>query len=121
MTAESKKQVIEPDEVLPPAPSTGRRKSAGQDPWKMWMRTFGPLVLGMVVDVVDFGTRIPGPNAFMVGMVATFLMMSLYGLPMRKRIIMAGLAGLYCMIPMTGKMPLATLMGVYAKFAGKRR
>ena len=81
-------------------------------------RAFGPVVAGLIIDLVDLGTF--GPIGlilgFPIGGLAGYWMASCLGLSRRACFLCAILAGLYCMVPFTEMLPLATLVGAYARF-----
>ncbi len=92
----------------PPAPDVGRRLN----------RAFGPIVAGLIIDVVDFATF--GPMGLLFGLpvggLAGYWMGHCLGLS-RKGAFLCGLAaGIYCTIPFTEFLPLATLVGAYVRF-----
>jgi len=73
----------------------------------------GPLAAGAVIDAVDLATF--GPVGIWLGMgvggiVGWWLAPSL-GFSRRYRWLCALLTGLYCTLPMTGFLPVATLVG----------
>jgi len=81
-------------------------------------RIFAPVLAGMLLDSADLLTF--GPFRIMFGMllgaaVALYLC-HLYGLSWRWRIVGALVAGIYCTLPFTGFLPLATLLGLFIRF-----
>jgi hypothetical protein len=115
--------VIEP-EVLPPE-GQGDEPQKPPTAWQRLENAFGPIIGGLVIDLVDFTTF--GPLGFAFGMVlgglAAWWVCSIYHLPLRQRLFWACLAGLYCTVPNTELIPIATLIGAAARFAasGKKK
>jgi hypothetical protein len=76
-------------------------------------RGLGPLAAGAIIDAVDLATF--GPVGVWIGMLAGgavgwWLAPSL-GFSRRHRWLCAALTGVYCTLPMTGFLPVATLVG----------
>ena len=102
-------QVEEQQQVEPPQPAVLTRRLN---------RAFGPIVAGMVIDVVDFATF--GPIGFILGLpvggFAGYWMGRCLGLSRRSSFFCALAAGVYCTLPFTELIPLATLVGAYVRF-----
>lgn len=83
-------------------------------------RAFGPVVAGIILDVLDLATF--GPIGLLagipVGAAAGYWMGSALGLPRGQCIFCAIAGAVYCTIPFTEVLPLATLVGAYARFRG---
>ena len=81
-------------------------------------RAFGPIAAGMIIDLVDLATFGPIGLVFglPVGGVAGFWMGRCLGLSKLASFYCAIAAGIYCTIPFTEAIPLATLVGAYARF-----
>ncbi len=81
-------------------------------------RALGPLAAGLLLDFADLATF--GPigivAGFFVGITVALWICSIYRFPLRTKVIMALLAGLYCMVPMTELLPLATLVAAGCRF-----
>ena len=81
-------------------------------------RAFGPIFAGMIIDLVDFATF--GPIGFILGLpvggFAGYWMGRCLGLSKLASFYCAIAAGIYCTIPFTELLPLATLVGAYARF-----
>jgi hypothetical protein len=79
---------------------------------------FGPIVAGLLIDVMDLSTM--GPIGLICGMPLggglAYWICSIYGIPMKQRWIWVALAGIYCTIPSTGFIPVATFTGAYVRF-----
>jgi hypothetical protein len=75
-------------------------------------RIFGPIVAGFVIDLLDFATF--GPlglwSGLLVGGLVGWWLAPELGFPRHRRGLAALLTGVYCMLPMTGLMPLATIV-----------
>jgi hypothetical protein len=107
--------VVEADGHPAPAmPTTVRRLN----------RAFGPIVAGMIIDLVDFATF--GPFGLFLGLpiggLAGYWMGKALGLSTTKARWCALAAGIYCTIPGTQFIPLAMLVGAYVRFteSGKK-
>jgi len=88
-------------------------------------RAFGPIVAGMIIDLVDFATF--GPLGLILGLpiggLAGYWMGKALGLSRKATLWCALAAGIYCTIPGTEFIPLATMVGAYVQFqeSGKNR
>lgn len=81
-------------------------------------RAFGPIVAGIIIDLVDFATF--GPIGLVLGLpvggLAGYWMGRCLGLERKACLWCALAAGIYCTIPFTELIPLATIVGAYARF-----
>ena len=81
-------------------------------------RAVGPVAGALILDFADFATF--GPVGvvigWLVGAAAGWWISSLQGYSLRYRIIWAALAALYCTVPFTAVIPLATICSVVARF-----
>ena len=81
-------------------------------------RAFGPIVAGLVIDLVDLSTF--GPIGLVLGLpiggFAGFWMGRALGLSTKPCLLCALLAGIYCTIPGTEMIPLATIVGAAARY-----
>jgi hypothetical protein len=81
-------------------------------------RAFGPILAGLLIDLVDLSTF--GPIGLVLGMplggLAGYWMASCLGLSRWAALGCALAAGVYCTIPGTEVLPLATLVGAFARF-----
>jgi hypothetical protein len=115
-------EVLEP-EVLPPEPDIQEERPADNSLSGRLERAFGPILGGLLIDFIDLATL--GPVGIFCGMIiggaAAYWVCSIYRMPIRQRIIWAIAAGVYCTIPFTEALPLATLIGAYARFAPGRK
>ncbi len=86
-------------------------------------RAFGPIVAGMLIDLVDVATF--GPIGFVLGVpvggLAGYWMGRCLGLSRRASFYCALAAGVYATIPGTEMIPLATMVGAYARFRESAR
>jgi hypothetical protein len=75
-------------------------------------RLVAPMLAGAVIDAVDFVTF--GPIGLTVGFVLGgafgYWLAPELGFPERRRWVAAALSGAYCTLPMTGFLPLATMV-----------
>lgn len=85
---------------------------------KRLKQAFGPILPGVLLDVVDFFTA--GPIGVYLGMIAGFPLgfwiASRYKLPIGKRIFIGFISGVYCTLPYTEFVPAGTLIGTYTRF-----
>jgi hypothetical protein len=81
-------------------------------------RALGPVLGGMILDLADLATPLGvGMKAgFLVGPIVGFWVASIYGFALPWRITLAALAGIYCAIPGTELIPVATLLGAAVRF-----
>ncbi|MEP5613572.1 MAG: hypothetical protein ABJP45_15075 [Cyclobacteriaceae bacterium] len=80
-------------------------------------RAFGPLIGAMILDLVDLATFGPlGIGGFIIGTAVGWWILSVYDIPQRTRMILAVLAGIYCLAPFTEFIPVATLVTAIARF-----
>ncbi len=82
----------------------------------------GPVLAGALLDGIDLLTQ--GPMGlrlgFPIGGAAGYFLARGLGLSRRSSLLVGALAGLYCALPGTGRLPLATLVGLWARFARGR-
>jgi len=107
----SEPEVVEP-EVLPPEEKSRGRRSTGE-PWNRAERMFGPVVAGLILDFADLATF--GPMGMLIGSVVGYWIASVFRMPAGQRVVMALAAGLYCILPFTHFLPVATLMGTMVR------
>ena len=109
--------IIEP-EVLPPEDEGKKKSRMG----KRLESAFGPIAAGLIIDTLDVATF--GSFGLMVGPViggsAAFWMCSIYKMPVWQRLLWAIAAGLYCGFPRTEFIPMATMIGAFARFMQSR-
>ena len=98
---------MEPTAPLPP-PSRPARLN----------RAFGPVVAGLIIDFVDLATF--GPLGLYLGIpigaFAGYWMGRALGLDRKACLLCALAAAVYCTIPGTEPLPLATLVGAFARY-----
>ena len=111
---DQKVEIDEP-EVLPP--EVGERTFTGGLLGRL-EETFGPIIAGVIIDTVDIATF--GKFGLMMGMLiggsAAWWMCSIYRLPVWQRFLWALASGIYCTAPRTELIPLATMIGAFARF-----
>ena len=77
-----------------------------------------PVIGGLVLDFTDFVTF--GPigiyTGFLIGGLIGWLISSIYGFSTKKRLLWALLSGIYCTIPVTEFIPVATILSAVARF-----
>ncbi|MCE9614388.1 MAG: hypothetical protein K8T26_08935 [Lentisphaerae bacterium] len=101
---------VENPEVLPPEGTpAGARPSRTA---RRFVEAFGPIGAGVLIDLADFVTY--GPIGLMFGMLVggtlAYVLSGFFGQPVWKRFLWALAAGLYCTIPGTEMIPLATIL-----------
>jgi len=81
-------------------------------------RAFGPVIAGLIIDLVDLSTF--GPMGFYFGLPlgggCGYWMGRTLGLSHKHSFYCALAAGIYCMIPVSEFLPLATLVGAFARY-----
>lgn len=81
---------------------------------------FGPLAGALILDLVDLATIGPlGIGGFFIGGAVGWWILSVYDISRNTRLILALLAGIYCMVPITEFIPVATLISALARFLKK--
>lgn len=112
------------------APSVNAGESASQpgkarEFGRRMNRAFGPIAAGMIIDLVDLATfgQIGLFMGLPVGGLAGYWMGTALGLGRKAALWCALAAGIYCMLPLTEVLPLATLVGAWVRFrdSGKKR
>ncbi len=107
---EKEQEVLTP-EVLPPEKPSKSKSQRLQ-------KTIGPVVAGLILDFVDLATF--GPIGLYAGMILgggiAWYICSLYDLPWKTRIIWSLIAGIYCTLPFTEFIPLATILGALLRW-----
>lgn len=82
-----------------------------------------PIVGGLILDFADLATF--GPiglfGGMLIGGTIGWLIGNIYGFPRKAQAIYALLAGIYCTIPGTFFVPLATILSALARFYEKPR
>lgn len=111
-TREPQQEVLEP-EVLPP--SNGAAAPAPRSPAE---RAFGPVLAGLLIDLIDLATFGPIGIAlgFALGGGIAWYITGLYRLPARQRVAWTVAAGTYCTIPITEFIPVGTLVGAFVRY-----
>ena len=105
----------------PQAPQPNRQpQSSGRAPLlERSQRAFGPLAGGMILDLVDLSTFGPyGVGGFFVGCLVGWWICSIYSISRMTRLTLALLSGIYCLLPLTEFVPLATLLSAFVRFRG---
>lgn len=101
-----------PVERMPYSDEEARSRAA-----QRFKRSFGPVLAGLVIDLVDFATI--GPLQPILGLpVGTLCGWSAFGplrMPTRQRLSLALACGLYCALPVTNFIPFATILGAFAR------
>jgi hypothetical protein len=101
-------------------PETETVPAAGTPPHvgRRLNRAFGPIVAGVILDLLDLAPF--GPLGYVHGLPLGGLMGywlgRCLGLGRKASVLCAFAAGVYCTFPFTGILPLATLVGAYARF-----
>ena len=101
-------KTMEPPAPHQPKPSQAQRMN----------RAFGPVVAGLVIDFVDLATFGPIGTylGLPIGAFAGYWMGRALGLDRKPSLLCALLAGIYCMIPGTEMIPVATVVGALARY-----
>jgi hypothetical protein len=90
-------------------------------PRTLWDRlhyALGPLAGGIIIDVADVISAGPvGPlGGMLIGMPVGWYVASMYGFQTPSRLLIATLSGVYCLIPRTELIPLATMISACSRF-----
>ena len=89
--------------------------------WRLH-RALGPIAGGLVLDFVDLTTFGPlGAIGLFIGVGVGWWISSIYNFSPRVRVILALLAGTYCLLPMTELLPVATIISGVARFGEEPR
>ena len=102
--------------------ATGGLRRRAHDIWFCELETeaaaLGPVAGALILDFADFATF--GPLGlvigWLVGGVTGWWISSLYGYRIRYRLFWSALAAIYCTIPFTAIVPLATIISLIARF-----
>ena len=82
-----------------------------------WGGAIGPVFAGMIIDVLDIATF--GSTGlyigFLLGVPAGWYLARRVGLDQKRSLLAAIGSGVYCTIPFTSPIPVATLIGVWAR------
>lgn len=107
-----------PEQLLKQQPPAQSAASERPTVLERLHRALGPLAGGIIIDCVDFATF--GPVGLVLGPIAGGLagwwVSSLYRFETRGRLIVALLAAIYCTIPFTELLPLATIVAACARY-----
>jgi len=108
----------QPDIEIPKMPT---EPTQNQEPLiNRLQRSFGPLIGAIILDLVDLASFGPlGIGGFLVGILVGWWMLSVYEISQRTRMWLSSLAGVYCLIPFTELIPVATLITALARFKQK--
>jgi len=80
-------------------------------------RAIGPVLAGFIIDVIDFAT-LGGPGLYLgllLGGAAGWYLARILGLDRIRALYVALGCGVYCMIPVTSPIPIATLIGIWLR------
>lgn len=82
--------------------------------------SYAPVVAGLILDAFDFATLGPiGLYAgLVVGGVAGWWLAPSFGFSPERRWLCALLAGVYCTLPFTSYLPVATVLGLASRLGG---
>lgn len=82
-----------------------------------WGKAIGPVMAGMIIDVLDVATL--GTAGFYLGFLlgapAGWYLARHLGLDRKRAFVTSICCGIYCTIPFTFPVPLATMIGVWAR------
>ncbi|MDA1263797.1 MAG: hypothetical protein O2816_01810 [Planctomycetota bacterium] len=81
-------------------------------------RSFGPIVVGLLLDMADLVTPLGVPPRFslMIGFAVGFVAAGRLGLPMRGRLMLGAVGAAYCSLAATTTLPIGTLVGALYQF-----
>jgi hypothetical protein len=116
MDATRANDTVENPEILPPADEPRSRRAGRKG--RRFVEAFGPLAAGVLIDGADFVTF--GPIGIMFGMLVggtlAYVLTSVYRLPVWQRLLWAVGTGVYCAMPRTEFVPVATLVAAVTRF-----
>ncbi len=80
-------------------------------------RALGPLAGGLILDFLDLATFGPlGVAGFFVGALIGWWITSIYGFSTRAKLSWSIVAGIYCLVPFTEFIPVATIISAVARY-----
>lgn len=88
-----------------------------QDGTSRWGKAIGPVVAGMIIDMLDLATfgHFGLYLGFLLGAPAGWYLARHLGLDRKRALLTAIGCGIYCTIPFTFPVPVATMIGVWAR------
>jgi hypothetical protein len=105
-------------EVLPPERGSYETPRRPPPRASRVQRFLGPILVGALIDVIDFVTF--GPAGFIIGGLAAFWALGRIGVRFPSRFFLALAAGCYCWLP-TRHLPVATMVGALSPFFDRER
>ena len=110
---------VEPPEEGPEAIEVEVERVGSEEPEEeaRWGSAIGPVVAGMIIDVIDFATIGAGGLylGFLLGAPSGWYLARPLGLDRRRALVVALACGIYCTVPFTAPVPIATMIGVWAR------
>ena len=98
----------------------GSRRGGGR---RGFGRAFGPIVAGAIIDVLDLATfgSVGMYAGLVLGLMAGTWLCRYMGLNWKRSLSIGVACGVYCTIPITTPIPVATLIGAFARYRGGER
>ena len=100
-------------EKMPVTIDSNQEQDQAEASLKQLKEAFGPVLPGIFIDLVDFVTF--GPIGLFIGMIlgglGGYWIGSEHTLSMKKRLLLSLIAGAYCTLPLTGFLPVGTILG----------
>ena len=85
-------------------------------------RSFGPLIGAIILDLVDLASFGPlGIGGFFIGGLVGWWMLSTHEISTSTRMWLSLLAGVYCLVPFTELIPVATLIAALARYKQSKK
>ncbi len=83
----------------------------------------GPVVAGLILDTLDLATfgHLGIYGGFVIGATVGFWLTGMYRFGKTARLIWAVVAGIYCTVPFTEMLPLATILAATHRFCHANR
>lgn len=106
-------------ERLPPRGESAPGAGGSADPSfaERVRAAFDPVAAGLLVDLLDALTRgVLAPLGLILGVPLGYFLGRRAGLTPRRSLLLGLLIGVYCVMPLTGALPLGTLTGIYLRF-----
>mgnify|MGYP007114443863 CR=1 FL=1 len=117
MDSEAEAETGEPQEPIEVEVERLNQEQGSHGTASSYGRAMGPVLAGFIIDVLDFATF--GSAGLYLGLLmgcpAGWYLARSFGLDHRRSLYFALACGVYCTIPVTSPVPIATLLGVWLR------